>query len=300
MQAMRYIGRTFVVPVAGFALLVGCGAVPTTPAQDRSALPSPHVPSSKIVSFDGVQLRVPSSWPVIDGAHARYECRSAFEGQTDRVFVGSSDFPVHGCPFEGGKPPPADGVWFRKLDRMEPIPGKRTRLPSGVLAQIQVSLGYAEVTVRLRNVSIDIGIGPRPALETEILDSITYQAGSPDSPTLGRCPTPPASAPTMPNASRLTTSEPRLDGLGLLTPAGPTAQPIVTARTAWRTMISQLEATTFGKALHWKIQFALGDANTVWVIDGQPPTTAWGPCGVTIQAIYDASTGAINGITGEG
>lgn len=143
----------------------------------------------KKISFSGVQLVVPSAWPVIDGAHARNPCSSTFEGQADRTFLGVTHQGAPSCaaPSPRATPPPADRVWMQPGGRNPPSK-TATVLPSGQAIYLSTNKRAAAVTVWYHRVLIQIGIGPNPAVEGAILDSIEFSPAIPDTAVLGRCP----------------------------------------------------------------------------------------------------------------
>jgi hypothetical protein len=262
----------------------------------------------KVVSFHGVHLTIPASWPVIDGAHARYPCWSTFTGQADRAFLGVSYQGVPSCPLpqRGAAPSPADGVWMQPGS--DPPNEASTVLPGGQAVYLSGDARVAAVSVWYHRVLIQIGIGPNRAVERAILDSIGFGPATPDTAVLGRCPAPQPSPPPMPIPTRLAAPLALDDGTAHMQPEPSNIQPRVSAASVWASFFHDGGAGGFGP-LHWTIVFGNYSAPTpatinadgsmtpyyrgvpTWLIRGKGTPTPYGACGITVLAPYDADTG---------
>jgi len=271
--------------------------------------------TTKTVWYDSVGLTIPSSWPVIDGAHFAFGCSSAFDRQADRIFLGVSYQGAPSCGSRGAAsaPPRADGVWMQPGGRNRP-PGAPTTLRNGQVVYLSNVAPQSAVSVWYRNVSIEIGIGPDPAIERAIFDSITYKPNTADSPLEGRCPPTDPTPPTMPTPSRLTVPIVLPGDNGQMRPEPPNVQPTVSAASVWATLFQQVGAGGFAGPLQWNVYFgsysAQNPANInpdgsstpqyqgvpTWLIQGEAVNTAYGPCGITVLAPFNAATGDPMGI----
>lgn len=303
--------RSALIGVVAFAALAGCSSStstevgPLTVSLKPTATPSDSV-AWKTVSYDGIKFQVPSRWPVLDGAHARYECGSTFEGQANRVFLGPTYFRTPECPAMLGKPAAVDGAWIQKSGPPT-LPTDRHRLTSGEMIRMRDLLNASGVVAWVHGVSIQIGIGPDPTIERRILNSITYSPGTANTPVLGRCPQPSAARsqwvsptsvdrrlPVMPNPTRLAIDLVSLDGTGSILPAPTAVRPHVAASTVWMRFFADFGTSAFPGPLTWSIKFGIDPSQggaRVWVIGARAVETAYGPCGMTMQAEYNASTG---------
>jgi hypothetical protein len=267
--------------------------------------------TSKKISFDGVQLTIPTGWPVIDGAHVAYMCSSTFFDQADRAFLGPSYQPASSCPPPAPtvKPPPADGVWVQP-GGAQPVGETATTLPGG--QHVWTATQTSAVAVWFHGVSIELGIGPDPAVERRVLDSVAYRPTASDSPVLGRCPAQDPH-PAMPVPRRLTAPLVLDDEDGSMQPESPSVRPRVSAASAWHGFFENFGAQD--GALRWSIVCGSYSAQTpatinpdgsatpdyqgvpTWLIRGQGVPTAYGPCGMTVLAPVDADTGRGMGMT---
>ena len=312
--------RPWLAPVAGMAsvlLVVAVALTVRVPAQHHSgpatATTNVVTATTKHVTFMGVQLTIPATWPVIDGAHAGYTCSSAFLGQSDRVFLGVSYRVAPSCagPPSRVTPPPADGVWMQPGGSTPPQQASTT-LTGGQQVYLSTETASA-VGLWYHDVLIQIGIGPDPAIERMILDSITYRATSATSSVLGRCPTPVPSPPPLPAPTRVITPLVLQDSNGQLEPEPGTIQPKVSAATVWDSFL-QGSGWNVSGALEWSVVFGSYSAQTpahikpdnsttpfytnvpTWLIEGKGIQTDYGSCGVTVLAPYNADTGQSMGM----
>jgi hypothetical protein len=264
----------------------------------------------KKVSFNGVQLSIPALWPVIDGAHARNLCSSTFAGQADRAFLGVSYQGVPGCPVSSPSsiPLPVDGLWMQP-GGSNPPSGTPTMLPGGQSVYLSTDTRDAAVTVWYHRVSIQIGVGPNPAVERAILDSIAFNPAATDTAVLGRCPSPDPSPPIMPVPTRLTAPLAPDDGNAHMQPEPSTVRPRVSAASVWASLFHDFGAGGYSGPLQWSMVFGSYSAQTpatinpdgsmtpnyrhvpTWLIRGEGIKTPYGPCGITVLAPYNADTG---------
>jgi hypothetical protein len=290
-------------------LVTACGSSDHTSAVSHASLTT----GKNVVTFSGVELTVPTAWPVIDGAHAHHSCSSTFAGQADKVFLGVSYQGVPSCPASFGAPPPVDGVWMQP-GGSKPSDETPTTLPDGQAVYLSTNSRSASVTVWYHRVSIQIGIGPDPAVERTILNSIAFAPTAPDSAVLGRCPAPQPSPPLMPVPARVTTSLTLGDGSAHIQPEPSNIRPRVSASAVWTSLFQIFGAGGFAGPLRWSIAFGSYSAQTpahinadgtttpeyqdtpTWLIQGEGIKTAYGPCGITVLAPYNANTGSAMGV----
>jgi hypothetical protein len=197
-----------------------------------------------------------------------------------------------------------------------PMPPNKTAtvLPSGRAVYLATDRRAAVVTVWYHHVLIQIGIGPNPAVEGAILDSIAFSPTLPDTAVLGRCPTAEPSPPTMPAPTRLTAPLAPDDGNAQMQPEPPTVQPRVSAASVWAGLFHHFGASAFPGPLQWSIVFGSYSAHTpatinpdgsttpdfqrvpTWLIRGAGIMTPFGSCGKTVLAPYNADTGRGMGV----
>jgi hypothetical protein len=307
------------VAVAASVLLVVAVALTLTvwrPGQHHASpatvtTPNPVPASTKTITFNGVQLAIPATWPVIDGAHAAYSCSSTFLRQADRAFLGASMQPAPSCAVSNTSPP-ANGVWLQPGGSTPPPQTPRT-LPGGQKVYLSTDTRASAVTVWYRDVSIQIGIGADPGVERAILDSITYSSDTATSAVLGRCPAV-ENSPAMPTPVRLAAPLTLADDSGVMEPEPAYSEPRVSAATVWNSFVRG-SGTNLGGALRWSIIFGSYSAQTpaqinpdgsttpeyhdvpTWLIQAKAAQTAYGPCGITVFAPYNADTGQSMGQT---
>jgi hypothetical protein len=269
-------------------------------------------PGRKGVSYRGVHVDIPATWPVLDGALAHFNCSSEFANQADRAFIGNSYQSVPSCPasLPGSPVPPADGVWLQPGGSSPS--GTPMTLPGGSAVRLTPNPRSAAVAVWFHNVLIELGVGPDPALQRQILDSIRFRKGAPDTAVLGGCPAPQPNPVPLPTATRLTAPLAVDDGNATMQPEPSTVVPRVDAASVWADFI-----TGFGAGrgpLQWSIVFGRYSAKTpatinpdgsstpdfrgvpAWLIRGQGVKTQYGSCGITIIAPYNADTGRSMGV----
>lgn len=302
--------RLATVMVSGL-LLTACAA----PAHQATAGSTKAAAGSKQVVLDGVQLTVPSSWPVVDGAHARNTCSSTFTGQANRVFIGVSYHGVLSCPPRDPRSTPsrADGVWMQPT-RMAAPKETPTTLPSGQTVYLNADSQSSAVTIWYHHVMIQIGIGATSVAEKAILGSIEFHSKVPDTALLGKCPAPDPTPPTMPAPARLNTPLTLDDHNATMRPEPATVRPAVSAAAAWSRLFHDFGGGGFAGPLQWSITFGSYSAQTpatihrngsetaqyrgvpTWLVRGQGANTAYGPCGITVYAPVNAATGHLMGV----
>ncbi len=189
-----------------------------------------------------------------------------------------------------------------------------TTLPGGQVVYLSTIASQSSVAVWYHNVTIEIGIGPDPGIERQILDSITYRGAAADSPVLGRCPAPDPTPPAMPTPSRLTAPMVIQGDDAQMLPEPLDVRPKVSAASVWASLFHNFGAGGFAGALDWSIYFGSYSAQTpatinpdgstthqyhgvpTWLIQGDGVKTAYGPCGMTVVAPYNATTGQAMGV----
>lgn len=311
-------GHVVIVAIVGL-LVTACGSTRIASDSSRTASLTPNGDSGpgavKQVAFEGVRLTIPDSWPVIDGAHAHYPCGSTFEGQADKAFLGVTYQAAPSCAPspQGTNAPPADGIWMQPA-RSNPPSDTPTILSGGRSIYVSTDARAAVVTAWYHHVMIQIGIGPDPAVERQILDSMTFQPAIPDTPVLGRCPTVEPGPPAMPGPTRLTAPLTLGDSNAHLQPEPSNISARVSAATVWASAVHDLGAGRSAGPLQWSITFGSYSAQTpatlnadgsttpdfqgvpTWLIRGEGIQTPYGPCGTTVLAPYNADTGQSMGM----
>jgi hypothetical protein len=131
---------------------------------------------------------------------------------------------------------------------------------------------------------------------------------------LGRCPPPDPNPPTMPVPSRLTAPLVLDSGNVHMQPEPPDVRPKANATAAWTSLFHNWGTGGFAGPLQWSIVFGSYSAETpaqinpdgsttswyrgvpTWLIHGEGAPTAYGPCGMTVIAPYNAATGGSMGL----
>lgn len=315
---LTVVSRRFALAVALAFVLAGCASSApralTSPVQTAGHTAAA---STKTITFNGVQVSIPASWPVLDGAHRRYLCSETFPEQADRAFLGSTYWgaPSCGATAPHSTPPPADGVWLQPSGPSPPDPGAMALRGRQGVFLLPDPVAPSVIDAWSHRVLIQIGIGANPAVARAILDSITYTPAAANSPVLGRCPPPDPTPPTMPAPTRLTAPLGLGDGNGRLQPEPSNTQPQAAATAAWNSLFHDFGAGGFPGALRWSIVFGSYSAPTpahinpdgsitafsqdvaTWLIRGVGVQTGYGACGMTVLAPYHADTGAAMGVT---
>lgn len=187
----------------------------------------------KVVSYHGVHVRVPTSWPVIDAMHAPW-CGGPFTA-TPTVYIGSHGDLAPSCPAVLPRGPGDDGAWLQAGS--PPPDAHRVVLAGGtVVAEERGQAGaWAGRIVQLwyHRVSVEIGIGRHRNVANEILRSLGYTRGKPESKVADVCPRRKGPA-RMPAPRRLARRLVVELGNITMTPPLRSDQPVMRAAQAWR------------------------------------------------------------------
>jgi hypothetical protein len=215
---------------AAFAA-AGCTSqsAPIQPARHRATtIASPL----KVISYHGVHLRVPTAWPVIDAMHAPW-CGGPFP-VTPTVYLGSHGTLDPSCPPTLPGSPSHDGAWLQAGS--PPADARPVVLAGGtVVREERVTGPWQDRLVQLwyHGVLVEIGIGPNRKASNEIVRSVSYTPGQPDTKTADICPrrVGPASMPAPQRLGRRLAAD-----LGDITMTPPlrSDQPVMRAALAWR------------------------------------------------------------------
>ncbi len=294
-QPRSVLGHSWSLLVA-MCVLAGCSAVHSANAPTRTI-----ETGTKVVSYHGVQVVVPVSWPTVDGMHSGI-CDGPFPA-TPTAFLGPQLQVGASCVFNG-PPPHRDGVWLLA----GPKPTKDVapfRTPSGQrLLQAQPApSGSATLNwFWYHGVTVEIGIGPDPKVGTAILDSVRFAPHAPDTPAAAKCSL--SQNPlAMPAPERLPMSM-TLNGGGVtLEPPPASAQPIVSAAKVWNetSVKYSFERPSLLLALYSAKLPARVDANgslvpvnqdvLSWVVYSVPRSQNLPGCGEWGVDVWDATTG---------
>lgn len=299
------------------ALVAGCSAgasTTRTASGGPTAATDPHPSATtKRVSFNGVQVEVPASWPVLGGNKTPL-CEGSWPA-TATVFVGLQPEQGISCPapLPSSRPTQLDGMW------MQPGP---TAPPSGLVAHTLPAGQQVEETpppkdgpgteLLFHRVWIEIGPATPPSDAASLLGSLSYSPTSPDSPVQDACATNPDYA-VMPTPTRLDRPMVLEQGDITLDPPRPADRASVPATVAWDSpsYSTRLPTSTYQLLLarysskYPAVQSADGslvpqDQNILaWVLYSHPVTTSGG-CGFWTLDVYDAHTGKPVGGAGWG
>jgi hypothetical protein len=273
------------------AVLTSIG--PSPEAIVLAAGPAQPVPGGwRLVSYRGVEVDVPSTWPTVASSHVAF-CTGPF-GSAPTAFVGPQPTDVPSCPAVLPEDDPHyNGVWLTPGADLG-SPSRSITTPSGQHLRLATAT-WDQVTPLLflsyRGETIELGLGPDPDIARAVLDSIRYHAGATDTPVGGSCPTWIRTA--MPTPRRVTAKE-TLGGLERLLPAGAGAQPRVSAASVW--------ASVAGDHARPGLTYQLLLARVIpperhpspvlaWIVYGVGTTTRYGNCGGRTATAVDAETG---------
>lgn len=217
--------------LSGVLVAAGCTS-PSAPVQRTRHRLTTTASPFKLVSYHGVHLRVPTSWPVIDAMHAPW-CGGPFP-VTPTVYIGSHGNLAPSCPAVLPRGPGHDGAWLQL--GQPPADARPVVLAGGtVVREERITGPWRDRLVQLwyHGVQIEIGIGPNRETSEEILRSVGYTPGRPDTKAAGVCPrrTGPASMPAPQRLRRRLTAE---FGDITMTPPLPGDHPVMPAAQAWR------------------------------------------------------------------
>ena len=256
----------------------------------------------KTVSYHGVHVRVPARWPVIDAMHAPL-CGDPFP-VTPTVYIGPRSDMSPGCPYIPPRGPGDEGAW---LTTGSPPPDARPVALAGgtVVDQERVKSGaWGERVVQLwyHGVFVEIGIGRDPKVVSEILRSLHYTRGLPDSKVADVCPRSKALV-RMPTPRRL--GRRLVVESGNITLALPlrSDRPIMPAVQAWRESGSKSVFERYRLLLvRYSSKYPAGPNAQglmapeerdvfAWVVYSEPFSTAVAGCGGWGVYGFDAATG---------
>jgi hypothetical protein len=137
--------------------------------------------AGRVVSYHGVQVQVPSAWPVRDGDFTG-QCAGPFFNPPS-AFVGPNNNPPPGCPAPTPKQMATryDGVWLHQSPK--PESGYRTTTTPGGTTMLAFALypSYPIKTFWLHGVEVDVGLGADARTAQTIIESIRFASGAPDS-----------------------------------------------------------------------------------------------------------------------
>ena len=211
-------------------MVAGCSAsAGTGPASTQG--PSTAVArGSRVVSYHGVRVDVPTGWPVVDGMHTLF-CGGPFPA-TPTAFVGPQENGPPGCPAQPDDSTTArNDVW---LQAGGPPPDARpVDSPSGQIV-LEEDPGWNAPLKAFwyHQVFVEIGIGPDPNVAKAIFNSIGFTSHAPDSRAAGVCARS-ADPETMPTPERLANPLVLNQGGVTLDPPLPSDQPTMSAAQAW-------------------------------------------------------------------
>ena len=160
----------WLLAVASFVVASGCSPthhVGSSKSHATGGVTSslPNIVSGlRRVSYHGVHLSVPATWPVVDGNHTS-SCGGPFPS-TPTAFVGPQDNPPTSCAY-APPGPPRDGVGIQPDNPPDnPPPGTTSETPSGVAVLVQRMATERSVVrkgFRSRSASAPIRAWPRPS-----------------------------------------------------------------------------------------------------------------------------------------
>jgi hypothetical protein len=254
----------------------------------------------KLVSYHGVHVDVPSSWPVLTGMQTGF-CGGPFPA-SPTAFVGPQLNGAPSCPaLLPADQPRHDGVWLVPEKQRPRGTSKKTSKGKVVLDEGQTWNGSVN-SYWYHGVSMEIGIGPDPKVATAILDSIGFTPHAVDTRAEDQCVFS-AHPNAMPTPERLTKPLILDRGQVTLDPAPPSAYPIVSASTVWQQGLSKepFERPRLIFALYSAKLPAKLNANgsltpldqyvLAWVVYSVPRSPKIPGCGGWGDTVFDATTG---------
>ena len=215
--------------------VTGCTAgpharAPHAQARARSTASTAATGTSKwqVVSYRGVHARVPATWPVLDSIHAT-ACGSPFPVSPD-VLIG----PLRGAPSCPALParllPRRNGLWL--MPGTAPPGAKPVTISPGTIVLGPERADHHE-SFWYHRVYVIIGIGPAPQAEREIMRSLGFTRGAPDSQVTGACPSG-AHPDRMPRPQRLAKPMVLEQGDYHLNPPPPSDRAVMPGARAWQ------------------------------------------------------------------
>jgi hypothetical protein len=293
MTSLRRIGTLLVL----LPLTAATACTTTTIASAPSRHPIAATAKRwQLVRYRGVQVRIPATWPVINGIHAD-PCDVFRSGPI--AFLG----PTYGdpsCP--AGLSKPALGLWLQPgVAPSDTHPAKIA--PGTTVAEMPEVSNFKQFWYH--QVQILIGVRRDPRLTNAIIASVRYIAGAPDTKAAGNCPRV-ADSGSMPKPRRLSRRMVVDQGTTTLAPPPASARPTTSAARAWREAGSKVPFDRYRifLTLYSSKYPATPNANgsttpldhdvLAWVIYATPATAATAPgvaCGGWQLIAYDARTG---------
>jgi hypothetical protein len=247
-------------------------------------------------------MRVPASWPVIDAMHAPL-CGDPFP-VTPTVYIGARSDMAPSCPYIPPRGPGNDGAW---LTMGSPPPDARpVALVGGTVVDEERvrsgAWGVRVVQLWYHGVFVEIGIGRDRKVVSEILRSLRYTRGLPDSKVADVCPR--SKAPVrMPRPQRLGRRLVVESGNITLAPPLRSDRPIMPAVEAWRESGSKSAFERYHLLLvRYSSKYPAGPNAQglmapeerdvfAWVVYSEPFSTAVAGCGGWGIYGFDAATG---------
>jgi hypothetical protein len=270
---------------------------------------APSAPKGwRLVSYRGVHITVPDSWPIVDGMHALY-CGDPFP-TTPTAFVGPQEGPGPGCPPSIGPEPARDGAWLRPEGTPAPPDAHPVTTTSGqsVLEELPGTNGSVE-NLWYHGILVEVGIGPTPDVAKTIVNSIGFASNVSDTAASGVCPRSP-NPMAMPTPQREDQTARLNRGEVTLDPPLPSDQPAVTATQIWNESGPKSPFDLYHVILaRYSASFPahqnpdgsltpLSQHQLAWVIYATPLGTAVADCGGYGADVFDALTG--QGISSSG
>jgi hypothetical protein len=302
------IARASVVAVV--ALAIGAAALSISASSPASPSGHPQLAASvrqppaprgwKVVSYDGVHVDVPSQWPVVDGMHTGF-CGGPFS-DTPTAFVGPDLNGAPGCAPTLRPTPARYGVWL--FPSTSPGTGP-TVVISGERVVEEDPNGSGESYLGdywLHDVYIEVGIGPDPQLVQEIVHSIGFTRGLPNTAAAGTCAMS-KDPDAMPTPERLSKPLVLDRGSEELKPPSPVQHAVMTASSAWtqsepkqpyehyRLILARFFAQYPAQMGPGGSSTPLNDGQLDWVVYSSPISASIQGCGSWGLDVFDATTG---------
>lgn len=268
------------------------------------AKPSTTAPHGwRTVSYQGVHIDVPTTWPVVDGMHTLL-CGDPFP-TTPTVFVGANDSPAPGCPFIPAPGPARDGAWLQPAGALPPPDARPVTTTSGQRVFEQWP-GPEDTVAALwyHGILVEVGIGPKPEVAKTIVNSIGFSSGASDTVATGVCARS-ANPAVMPMPERetqtlvLNRSEVTLD------PPLPSDQPAIAPAQVWDESAPKSAFELYHVILaRYSARFParqnpdgsltpLSQHELAWVIYATPFSTGVAGCGAWGADVFDALSGQV-------
>jgi hypothetical protein len=274
------------------ALAVGAAVLSLSSSPSTAGAPR----GWKVVSYDDVYVDVPSEWPVVDGMHTGF-CDGPFP-DTPTAFVGPNLNGAPSCAATLRPTPALYGVWL--YPSASPYEGMPTTLSSGQRVVEDDSSDWAASHLEglwIHGVYVEIGIGPDAQLVKEIVHSIGFKKGIPNTRASGVCEM--SNDPNaMPTPERLSKRLVLDHGSEVLEPPFPTQHAVMSASSAW------VQADPKEPYEHYRLILArffaqypaagstpMNDGQLDWLIYASPISSSIQGCGGWGLDVFDATTG---------